>query len=361
MTRGMSRKFNSRSRNACTATSLAALRMAGISPPARAAACASTRLGKRPKSGAQKSKRAVRIRSRKLTPQAIRPGHASAWAIGVRMSGEPNCASIEPSTYSTSECTMLCRWTTTSTCPGARPKSRHASISSRPLFMSVAESTEIFRPITHFGCAQACSGVTAASASCGVSRKGPPEAVNSTRRTPGALTPAAQPGGKHWNIALCSLSTGKSAAPEARTAARSSGPAMTRDSLLASSTRLPACAAASVERKPADPAMPAITTSASGSDAISMRPSAPPSTRVGLPDPASRAVSSRAASTSASAANAGRSVRTCCASFAALRFAPSATTLNLSVWRASTSSVFSPMDPVEPRTATPITPPPRSP
>src|SRR5918993_104461 len=35
-------------------------------------------------------------------------GLPSACAIGVRMSGLPSCASIEPSTYSTSECTMLC-------------------------------------------------------------------------------------------------------------------------------------------------------------------------------------------------------------------------------------------------------------
>ena len=33
-------------------------------------------------------------------------------------------------------------------------------MNSSPLFMSVAESTEIFRPITQFGCAQASSGVT---------------------------------------------------------------------------------------------------------------------------------------------------------------------------------------------------------
>ena len=45
-----------------------------------------------------------------------RSGQPSACAIGVRMSGLPSCASIEPSTYSTSECTMLCGWTTTSTC-----------------------------------------------------------------------------------------------------------------------------------------------------------------------------------------------------------------------------------------------------
>ena len=37
---------------------------------------------------------------------------------------------------------------------------QQASITSNPLFISVAESTEIFRPILHFGWATACSGVT---------------------------------------------------------------------------------------------------------------------------------------------------------------------------------------------------------
>ena len=41
-------------------------------------------------------------------------------------------------------------------------------MTSRPLFISVAESTEIFGPIDHFGCAIACAGVTSASSrGCG--------------------------------------------------------------------------------------------------------------------------------------------------------------------------------------------------
>ena len=51
-----------------------------------------------------------------LHPRRCRSGQPSACAIGVRMSGLPSCASIEPSMYSTSECTMLCGCTTTSTC-----------------------------------------------------------------------------------------------------------------------------------------------------------------------------------------------------------------------------------------------------
>ncbi len=55
----------------------------------------------------------------------------------------------------------------------------------------LAESTEIFRPIDQFGCAQACSGVTEASCFSGVSRNGPPEAVSRIRRTPTRPRPSA--------------------------------------------------------------------------------------------------------------------------------------------------------------------------
>ena len=52
--------------------------------------------------------------------------------------------------------------------------------------MSVAESTEILRPIFHFGCAQASSGVTLSKRASAVLRNGPPEAVRITRVTPRA-------------------------------------------------------------------------------------------------------------------------------------------------------------------------------
>ena len=71
--------------------------------------------------------------------------------MGVRMSGAPSWARNEPSAYSTSECTRLCGWTTTLTWDSGSPKRSVASITSSPLFMSVAESTEILRPIFHFG------------------------------------------------------------------------------------------------------------------------------------------------------------------------------------------------------------------
>ena len=75
--------------------------------------------------------------------------------------------------------------------------------------MRVAESTEILRPMTQFGCAQAASGVTASRSSAAVSRNGPPEAVSRMRLRPAGRTPARFPGGRHWKMALCSRVDGQ--------------------------------------------------------------------------------------------------------------------------------------------------------
>src|SRR5437867_2964892 len=92
-----------------------------------------------------------------------------------RMSGGASCAFTLPSTNSTSECTMLWGWITTSIRSAAKPNSQCASITSSPLFISVAESTVIFLPIFQVGCAKASSGVTWASDSNGRRRNGPPD------------------------------------------------------------------------------------------------------------------------------------------------------------------------------------------
>jgi hypothetical protein len=144
--------------------------------------------------------------------------------------------------------------------------SQQASINSRPLFIMLAESTEILRPMDQFGCAQACSGETCAALN-GVWRKGPPEAVSKIRRTPTALRPRAKSCGMHWKIALCSLSIGSSTEPLLRTACMNSAPDITSASLLASRIFLPASTAASVGRRPAAPTMAAITASTSGAEA----------------------------------------------------------------------------------------------
>ncbi len=74
---------------------------------------------------------------------------------------------------------------------------------------------------------------------------------------------ALRASGRHWKIALCSLSIGTMVAPPSCAARISSSPASTSDSLLASSRRLPARAAASVDGRPAAPTMAATTVSQS--------------------------------------------------------------------------------------------------
>src|SRR3990172_3217103 len=111
----------------------------------------------------------------------------------------------------------------------------------------VAESTEILRPIDQLGWAQACSGVTAVICALVRRRNGPPEAVKMMRRTPGAMLPP----GKHWKIALCSLSIGNTLALPALQAAPKTSPAITRASLLASRIFFPALAAAKAGSRPA--------------------------------------------------------------------------------------------------------------
>ncbi len=67
------------------------------------------------------------------------------------MSGLPNWAMTEPSAYSTSEWITLCGMDHHLDLLGRASNSQCASITSSPLFIIVAESTEILRPITQFG------------------------------------------------------------------------------------------------------------------------------------------------------------------------------------------------------------------
>ena len=79
------------------------------------------------------------------------------------MSGMPSWARTERSTNSTIEWTIDCGCTTTSIRSNGTSNSQWASRTSRPLFMSVAESIVIFAPIRHVGWRSACSTVTPSS------------------------------------------------------------------------------------------------------------------------------------------------------------------------------------------------------
>jgi hypothetical protein len=84
------------------------------------------------------------------------------------------------------------------------PNSHRASMISNALFIIVAESTEILGPIFQVGCFKAISGVTVLSCSLRVVSE-----WTTTRREHDALAGHdALPVCRHWNMALCSLSTG---------------------------------------------------------------------------------------------------------------------------------------------------------
>ena len=188
----------------------------------------------------------------------------------------------------------------------------------------------------HVGWRRASSGVAAAARSFVQVRNGPPEAVRMRRASSVRGRPV-----RHCSTALCSESTGTISPPPSRAARVTSSPAMTRVSLLARATRLPARSAASVASSPAAPTMPFTTIRTSGRVAASTRHSDP------FPFPHSPFPPFTIPT------YAGRHSAACRASSSALECAVRATTLNRSRWRASTWSAEQPIEPVEPRIATP--------
>ncbi len=262
------------------------------------------------------------------------------------MSGTPSWAITEPSMYSTIECTTDCGCTMTCTWSGATSNSQRASMISRPLFISVAESIVILAPIFHVGCLSASSTVMDANFSAGHSRKGPPEAVKRMRWTSPRLWPT-----RHWKTALCSESTGSSGTPRRLAAAVMRLPAITSVSLLASAIVRPASMAAIVGKRPAPPTSAETTTSASTSRATATIPSGPASNS-GRGAGSRRASWSRAPASS-SATALGLYLRQMSATRSTLepRAARPATT-NSSEKLETISSVRSPMDPVAPRIVT---------
>ena len=126
------------------------------------------------------------------------------------------------------------------------PKRKCASISSRPLLASVAESIVIFGPIDQVGCASASSGRDRPSSSA---RAAPERAT--ARREDDALRLAQEWRTGRGPSARCRRG---SARPPPRARARSaSSPAATRLSLLASASVTPCSSAHIVGTRPAKP------------------------------------------------------------------------------------------------------------
>ncbi len=78
---------------------------------------------------------------------------------GRRMSVTEIWARMLPSMNSTREWTVDWGWMVTRTCAGGRSKRRQASMTSKPLFIMVAESMVMRWPMTQVGCLRACWGV----------------------------------------------------------------------------------------------------------------------------------------------------------------------------------------------------------
>ena len=160
-------------------------------------------------------------------------------------------------------------------------------MTSRPLFISVAESIVILPPIAQVGCCSACSTVTSSSSARVRPRNGPPDAVTTSRSTVPVRSPAIS-----WCRAECSESTGISCAPVASASAVTSSPPTTSDSLLASATSMPSVSATIVGPRPAEPTIALSTRSAPDSATSRTRPSGPASTSPPVHDSAARAAAS---------------------------------------------------------------------
>ncbi len=115
-------------------------------------------------------------------------------------------------------------------------------MTSSPLLARVAESIEIFAPMSHVGCLRACSGVISWSSSRVFPRNGPPEQVRiifSTWGMADSIVPSVERDSRHWKIAECSESTGMIWTLLDLAACMILVPAATSVSLLASAMFLP--------------------------------------------------------------------------------------------------------------------------
>src|SRR5918993_4243754 len=254
--------------------------------------------------------------------------------MGSLMSGSAACNTTEPSSKNAPPWTTDWRGTTTRTSSNATPKRWCASITSRPLFIMVAESMVIFGPIRHVGCFSASSGPTSTSLAFSKEKNGPPDAVNNISLISSPRLPS-----RHWKIAECSESTGIMRLLAARSITHS--PPATSDSLLARATRLPSCRAPTVAARPAKPTIPLSTTSDGARESCSAEPG---------PAKTSEARSSRGpASLDSSATYSGRNSAAWRASARASLPAESPTISKRSGYLRTTSRACLPMLPVEPR------------
>ena len=151
---------------------------------------------------------------------------------------------------------------------------------------------------------------------------------------------------KAWKIALCSLSIGMILVLVRSASFKTSSPAITSVSLLASARFLPDLKAARAGSSPALPTTPETTRSASEKEATQTAPSEPET--ISTSKSATNSFRVSILLTSFSEASAGLNLRICWANNSTLLPADIAETLKFSGLRSTTSSVLTPMEPVEP-------------
>ena len=222
----------------------------------------------------------------------------------------------------------------------ASPKRKCASITSSALFASVALSTVILRPIRHVGC---CKRVRQRGVLELLAR--PVAERSAGRREDESAGPRRSAGPRctgGWRSARCP--PGRARRRRARAAAVTSDPAITSDSLFASATRFPRSSAASVASRPAAP-----TTAFS---TIRRRCGSAASIRQASPDPQPGCEPSSPFRTRPDE-RAARKLRRLLREQPGIGNAVSAATWKRSRCRARTRSAVVPIEPVEPRMATP--------
>ena len=218
---------------------------------------------------------------------------------------------------------------------------------SSPLFIIVAESIVILGPSSRSGAPERPRTVIARRSPRSRSRNGPPDAVRTSR-----APPRGRRAQRLVNRAVLGVHRHdlRSRLPASR---RISSPAMTRASLFASASRLPAerrptpSAARARRRAPLPPCRPPGWRRLPRGPQLPRRPGCrrPPAGAVASRDSSSAARPRRRLSRRCSAA--------CSASFSIGRPAARATTRNRSGNAAATCSAEQPIDPVEPSTARP--------
>ena len=234
-----------------TATSLAAFSMAGAVPPARSASKASARQGKRREVGRSNASAADR-RQVELAPRRTRcapdrraHGRSACACRGCPVGPAPSRRRRTPSNGS-----RFADGSPPRSARQAAPNSQCASITSRPLFIMVAESTEILRPIDPV---RMRAGLVRRDVRRSVStarfRNGPPDAVSRILATPCAAGVARIMLRQALEDRVVLAVDRQQRRAVLATASMNSWPDITSASLFASRTFLPARAAASVGRQ----------------------------------------------------------------------------------------------------------------